>query len=83
MVGVKVEEVISCFLSAFIAVLTGRSKIWRMLFLVWKPVGCFQVKNCLSGFDLITVLMLFVFYLRWRGVVRDVMCKFISKDKWL
>lgn len=82
MVGVKVEEVISCFLSSFIAVL--RSKIWLcMLFLVWKPVGCFQVKNCVSGFDLITVLMLFFFYLRWRGVVRDVMCKFISKDKWL
>lgn len=82
MVGVKVEEVISCFLSAFIAVL--RSKIWLcMLFLVWKPVGCFQVKNCVSGFDLITVLMLFFFYLRGRGVVRDVMCKFISKDKWL
>lgn len=82
MVGVKVEEVISCFLSAFIAVL--RYKIWLcLLFLVWKPVGCFQVKNCLSGFDLITVLMLFFFYLRWRGVVRDVMCKFISKDKWL
>lgn len=71
-VGVKVEEVISCFLSSFIAVL--RSKIWLcMLFLVWKPVGCFQVKNCVSGFDLITVLMLFFFYLRWRGVVRDVM----------
>lgn len=82
MVGVKVEEVISCFLSSFIAVL--RSKIWLcMLFLVWKPVGCFQVKNCVSGFDLITVLMLFFFYLRWRGVVRDVMCEFISKDKWL
>lgn len=61
MVGVKVEEVISCFLSSFIAVL--RSKIWLcMLFLVWKPVGCFQVKNCVSGFDLITVLMLFFLF---------------------
>lgn len=67
MVGVRVEEVISCFLSAFIAVLTGRSKIWRMLFLVWKPVGCFRVKNCVAGFDLITVLMLFFFLFEVEG----------------
>lgn len=83
MVGVKVEEVILCFFFVFIVVFIGRFKIWRMFFLVWKFVGCFRVKNCVVGFDLIIVLMLFDFYLRWRGVVRDVMCKFISKDKWL
>lgn len=84
MVGVRVEEVILCFFFVFIVVYVFRFKIWFCLFfLVWKFVGCFRVKNSVLGFDLIIVLMLFVFYLRWRGVVRDVMCKFISKDKWL